>query len=156
MGPGRPYKEIDKKLFESLCAIQCTLLEMCAVFDCDDKTLEAWCKREYGRKFSEIFREKRRRGMVSLRRAQYQKAVDDKNTAMLIFLGKNWLGQSDKVDVTGIDNSLEVNTYDLTKLSTEELNILKEISMNARRTAKDRPNRSGTRKTETSKSESSE
>ncbi len=35
---------IDKKVFESLCAIQCTQQEICGVLDVDDKTLTSWCK----------------------------------------------------------------------------------------------------------------
>lgn len=95
---GRPYKEINQKTFENLCAIQCTKSECCAVLEVDDMTLESWCKRTYGVGFSEIFEEKREFGRVSLRRAQFRLA--EKNTAMAIFLGKNWLGQSDHVTVT--------------------------------------------------------
>lgn len=95
---GRPYKEINQDTFEKLCAIQCTKSECCAVLDCDDVTLESWCKRVYGVGFSDVFSEKREIGKVSLRRAQFRLA--EKNTAMAIFLGKNWLGQSDHVTVT--------------------------------------------------------
>ena len=31
---GRPKKEIDKKIFENLCGLQCTLEEIAGVFDC--------------------------------------------------------------------------------------------------------------------------
>lgn len=44
---GRPKKEIDKKLFEALCALQCTLPEFEDQLGVSDKTLNAWCKREY-------------------------------------------------------------------------------------------------------------
>ena len=124
---GRPRKEIDKKTFENLCALQSTLTEICAVFECDNKTLETWCKREYGINFSEVFKKKRCRGFISLRRAQFQKAVEDRNPAMLIFLGKNWLGQSDKQDVK-LDSPLPVNSgYDLSNLTEEELLQLRGI-----------------------------
>lgn len=84
---------IDKKTFENLCGIQCTLLEICSVFDVDDKTLTSWCKSTYGMPFSEIFQLKRGKGQVSLRRMQWNLA--EKNTAMAIFLGKQYLGQKD-------------------------------------------------------------
>lgn len=84
---------IDKKTFENLCGIQCTLLEICSVFDVDDKTLTSWCKSTYGMPFSEIFQLKRGKGQVSLRRMQWKLA--EKNTAMAIFLGKQYLGQKD-------------------------------------------------------------
>ena len=129
---GRPCKEFDKRTFENLCAIQSTITEICAVFECDSKTLEKWCRREYGKNFSQVFREKRCRGFISLRRAQFQKAIEDKNTAMLIFLGKNWLGQSDRQEVK-LDSPLPVSSdYDLSKLSKQELLNLREILVKAK------------------------
>lgn len=95
---GRPPKRIDKRQFESLCAIQCTAPEVCAVLDVSDKTLEKWCKEEYGETFSVVFAKKRELGKGSLRRAQWKLA--EKNAAMAIFLGKNYLGQTDKIEQT--------------------------------------------------------
>ena len=90
---GRLRKEIDQEAFEGLCELQCTKLEICAFFKITDKTLEAWCKRTYNAGFSEVFREKRGLGKISLRRAQFRLA--EKNANMAIWLGKNYLGQSD-------------------------------------------------------------
>lgn len=95
---GRPKKEIDKDQFEKLCGLQCTILEMCDYFDVDDKTLSKWCKDTYGKSFSEIFKIKRGRGLISLRRHQWNLA--EKNSAMAIFLGKNYLGQKDAFEET--------------------------------------------------------
>ncbi len=91
----RPRKEIDQEEFEKLCALQCTQEEICAWFDVTDKTLTGWCKRTYNKSFSEIFAIKRERGKVSLRRRQFKLA--ERSAAMAIFLGKNYLNQSDKV-----------------------------------------------------------
>lgn len=102
---GRPEKEINKKQFESLCGLQCTLEEVCAVLDVTDKTLNSWCKETYGTTFSEVFREKRELGKVSLRRAQFKLA--EKNASMAIFLGKNMLGQRDNIDVDVNKEALE-------------------------------------------------
>lgn len=90
---GRPKKHIDIKQFESMCAIQCTEKEICAVLGVSDKTLSAWCHRTYKKSFSEVFREKRELGKASLRRNQWKLA--ERNVSMAIFLGKNYLGQSD-------------------------------------------------------------
>jgi len=116
---GRPRKEINKKMFESLCGIQCTQEEICQVLDVTDKTLTNWCKKTYNKSFSEIFKSKRGIGKVSLRRAQWQKAVKNKDTTMLIFLGKQYLDQSDKKDV-GISGNLETNNP-LSGMTTAEL-----------------------------------
>lgn len=98
---GRPRKEIKQKEFENLCGIQCTKLEICAFFDVTDKTLESWCKRTYHAGFSEVFSQKRGMGKISLRRKQWQLA--EKSASMAIFLGKQYLGQRDNVDVTVAD-----------------------------------------------------
>lgn len=91
---GRPRKEIDQKIFESLCGIQCTEAEICSVFDCCEDTLNAWCKRTYGETFSDTYKKKRQLGKPSLRRMQWELAK--KNASMAIFLGKQYLGQSDQ------------------------------------------------------------
>lgn len=95
---GRPEKEINQKEFEKLCGLQCTLEEMCSFFDCDNKTLEKWCVRTYKKNFSEIFAIKRGNGKISLRRAGFELAK--KNPAVHIFYCKNYLGMTDKQEIT--------------------------------------------------------
>ena len=95
---GRPRKEINRKHFENLCGIQCSQEEICQFFEVTDKTLNSWCKREYGKGFSEVFKAKRGIGKISLRRTQWKLA--EKSPAMAIFLGKNYLGQTDRIEQT--------------------------------------------------------
>lgn len=90
----RPKKEIEQKEFEKLCSLQCTKEEICGFFDVTDKTLDSWCRRTYRLGFSEVFRQKRGGGKISLRRAQFQLA--EKNASMAIWLGKQYLGQSEE------------------------------------------------------------
>lgn len=90
----RPRKEIDQKAFESLCGLQCTKEEICGFFDLTDKTLENWCRRTYKAGFSEVFKQKRGLGKISLRRHQWRLA--EKNAAMAIWLGRNYLGQKEE------------------------------------------------------------
>lgn len=101
---GRPKKKIDQEQFEKLCELQCTQEEICGWFDTTDKTLTSWCKQTYGVSFSEIYNKKREKGKISLRRAQFQLAT--KSAAMAIFLGKNYLGQTDRIEqiVTQIED----------------------------------------------------
>ena len=95
MATGRPKKEIDKKIFENLCGLQCTLEEIAGVFDCSADTIERWCKREYGETFAETYKKHSAKGKMSLRRTQFKLA--EKSAAMAIFLGKNYLGQKDNI-----------------------------------------------------------
>lgn len=90
----RPRKHIEQKQFENLCGLQCTKEEICYFFGVTDKTLESWCKREYGEGFSDVFHKKRGIGKISLRRAQFRLA--EKNAAMAIWLGKQYLNQTDE------------------------------------------------------------
>lgn len=95
---GRPRKDIDQKQFEQLCALQCTIEEVCGWFGITDKTLNAWCKRTYGSTFYEVFKQKRGAGKISLRRNQWQLA--EKNANMAIWLGKQYLGQKDQIEAS--------------------------------------------------------
>ena len=94
---GRPRKEIDQKIFENLCGIQCTETEICSVFDCCEDTLNTWCKRTYGETFSDTYKKKRQLGKPSLRRMQWELAK--KSATMAIWLGKQYLGQRDTADI---------------------------------------------------------
>lgn len=105
---GRPKKEIDKKTFENLCGLQCTKEEICDFLETSDKTLEAWCKRTYNAGFSEVFRQKRGRGKISLRRSQFRLA--EKSASMAIFLGKQYLGQADNPN--GNTDNITINFID--------------------------------------------
>ena len=101
---GRTRKEIDKRELEKLSMLQCTRAEICSWFNVSEPTLIDWCKRTYdGRDFLTVFNEKREGGKISLRRMQWQLA--EKSPAMAIFLGKNLLGQTDKLEQTVNDVS---------------------------------------------------
>lgn len=92
---GRPKKVIDQQIFENLCGIQCTMAEMQAVFDCTNDTIERWCKDTYGMTFGEVFKIKRGKGLVSLRRNQWK--MSETVPSMAIWLGKQYLGQTESV-----------------------------------------------------------
>lgn len=93
----RPRKEINREQFENLCFIQCTLDEVAGWFKCSEDTIERWCKREYGLRFADAFKRFSQGGKISLRRSQFKLA--EKNAAMAIFLGKQYLGQKDEPDI---------------------------------------------------------
>jgi AraC-like DNA-binding protein len=86
--------------FDFFCQMQCTLEEIAAFYGCSPDTIERRVKEKHGVNFAEYFAQKRAGGFVSLRRAQWDVGVTQKNFIMLMFLGKQYLGQSDKVDTT--------------------------------------------------------
>lgn len=125
----RPRKEIDQKDFESLCALQCTKEEICGFFDVSDKTLENWCKRTYAEGFSEVFKKKRGKGKISLRRAQFRLA--EKSASMAIWLGKQWLGQKDTVEIERPDEVvISNNLVEVIKISAQNLKNREEQQEN--------------------------
>ena len=100
MGKGQikqAQTKIKQDQFENMCGIQCTEEEIAAVFGVSVDSLQRWCEATYGRRFADIFREKRQFGKASLRRRQWLKATDEGDTTMLIFLGKQYLGQADRI-----------------------------------------------------------
>jgi len=99
MPAGRPKLAIDYKTLEKLCSIQCTAEEIASYFDISIDTLDRRIKEEYGINFAEYFAQNKSKGRMSLRRAQYQAAMNG-NTTMLVWLGKNWLSQTDKQEIS--------------------------------------------------------
>lgn len=118
---GRHAIEIDRDQFEKLCAIQCTEEEIASWFKCSHDTIQRWCKRTYKQDFAYIYKRFSSDGKISLRRTQFKLA--SKNTAMAIFLGKQYLGQSDQIQVD--------QTTTLKKLDEYLTDIKKDIDEDA-------------------------
>jgi hypothetical protein len=93
---GRPKKDISEKQVENLASIGCTNEEIATVVDCCVDTLV--------NRFSDIIKRGREGMKTSLRRMQYTTAQKG-NPTMQIWLGKQYLGQSDKLEQTNIDVS---------------------------------------------------
>ena len=101
---GRPRFDFSDKLplVRKLAGIQCTDEEIAAGLGCSQDTLARGRKREPD--LDAAILEGRANGRMSLRRAQYQKAMDG-NPAMLIWLGKQVLGQRENF----VDNMPEAD-----------------------------------------------
>jgi len=92
---GRPLKVIDYKKLDAMCAIHCTGEECAAILGMDYDTLNRTLKKDGHKGFAEYFKVKGANGKMSLRRKQFDHAMSG-NATMLIWLGKQWLGQVDK------------------------------------------------------------
>jgi len=101
-------KPIDWDQFDKLCALQCTKLEIASFFDMSDDTLSRRVKESFDCTFAELYDQKKLRGRVSIRRKQYEMAMAG-DRSLLIWIGKNWLGQSDKLEqsITGDPINIE-------------------------------------------------
>ena len=92
MPAGRPKKEIDYTTVEKLANIQCTQDEIASFLGISTRTLQR------DEQFMELFNRGRENGKMSLRRMQWKHA--EKSVPMAIWLGKQYLGQRDKVEYT--------------------------------------------------------
>lgn len=100
---GRPRKELDLEQLQSLAEIQCTAEECASVMKVSIDTIDRRLKEAGYEGFAHFHKTHCQDGKASLRRLQW-KAAQNGNTAMLIWLGKQWLGQSDRQEIK-TDNS---------------------------------------------------
>lgn len=102
----RPRIEINYELVEDLARIQCTEHEIQTVACKGIKTKDGWTKRKaQDPRLCEALERGRADGSTSLRRRQFQVA-DEGNPTMLIWLGKNYLGQRESPEDMGVEGSL--------------------------------------------------
>ena len=88
----RPKKIIDYAAVEKLAKMQSTQEEIASFLGLSVDTLQR------DKKFCGIYKAAMDEGRSSLRRMQW-KAANDGNTTMLVWLGKQYLRQTDKNDV---------------------------------------------------------
>lgn len=86
---GRPKLNIDPKLVRDLASIGCKTKEIAVIVGCSTDTLEG--------RFSAEMAKGRENLKISLRRWQLE-AAKKGNVAMLIWLGKQLLDQSEKIE----------------------------------------------------------
>ncbi len=114
----RPKIDIDYEAVEKLSNIQCTQEEIANFLEVSVRTLQR------DEEFCRIYKKGQDTGKMSLRRYQWKLA--EKNTAMAIWLGKQYLGQTDKVETTFKETpSVEVKVVDnsdLEKVMYEDSN----------------------------------
>lgn len=105
---GRPPKPINYEQLDALCEIQCTGEECAAILGVSYEHLNNQLKKDGNTGFLYYFKEKSAGGKMSLRRRQFDHAMTG-NATMLIWLGKQWLGQVDKIEDDNDDSSPEIN-----------------------------------------------
>ncbi len=122
MPAGRPEKPIDWKLLDELLEVGCNAKEIAANFDLYHTTLYDRVKEKYGVNYTEYASKFKCKGYSKLRRSQFEKAINNNssgNVQMLIWLGKNLLGQK--------DSSVQENTVSESTMTQFNL-LMKQIS----------------------------
>ena len=87
---GRPKKQIDLELAHKLAFSQCTHEEIATEMDCTARTLQK------DKDYMKIYRKATNAGKAWLRQQQMKMAQKDRQ--MLIWLGKQHLGQAERSD----------------------------------------------------------
>ena len=113
---GRPTKEYDKKTFVDLIGIGCGCEEICWFFRDESgkpaniDTISRWCVRTFGMNFQE-FRKQNGAMALKIKLRQNQLALSKTSAAMAIFLGKNYLGQSDDPVVSNAEQNELLDSF---------------------------------------------
>ena len=89
----RPKIKLDYDAIKKLAYMQCTQSEIASFCECSVDTLSR------DKSFAEIYKQGQDNGRMSVRRWQF-KSAEGGNTGMLIWLGKQYLGQRDATDIT--------------------------------------------------------
>ena len=102
----RPKKyNINTEKLEQLASFGCTNIELASFFGCTESLLR--------KSYSEFLTKGREKGKIRLRQAQWKSALGSEkhppNVTMLIWLGKQVLGQTDKSEVELIKPIDEIN-----------------------------------------------
>jgi hypothetical protein len=92
---GRPNTKMGIDEVERLCQLNCTMEELAAYFGVDVRTVQLRAQNEPW--IRAAMERGQALGKLSLRREQFRLA-EKGNAAMLMFLGKQLLGQRDKVE----------------------------------------------------------
>jgi hypothetical protein len=149
--PGQPPKLLPTKetleRIKGLGRIMATTRECAAFFDVDHGTFLNFCKRHTIVK--EILEDGAAVTRMSLRRKQIDKALEG-NATMLIWTGKQYLDQHDRMEHTGKDGGAiksehnERITIDLESMTDEQLHALRPVLLEVGQSAADgranRPN----------------
>ena len=93
----RPLKKVDSEAIKKLAQLHCTYEEIAEFCEVSTKTLQ--------RNYVHLIKKGREMGRISLRRAQFEKALGG-NVAMQIWLGKQHLDQKDKIEQTNFNEPL--------------------------------------------------
>lgn len=121
---GRKQRELDYELIKRLASIQCTEREIAAAIDADYTWLSA--RKGKDELLRQALEDGYEVGKTSLRRKQWDIA-NQGNVTMCIWLGKQYLKQSDHNTISGDREAPMEVKIDYSKLSTDELRTVDKI-----------------------------
>lgn len=93
---------------------RCSGSQIADILGIHENTLYERCKTDLGLEFVAFKAKNRSKGEQNLRLAQYESAVKDKDRGMQIWLGKQWLGQTDKSQ-----NTIDIPQMKIVNITTD-------------------------------------
>lgn len=93
---------------------RCSGSQIADILGIHENTLYERCKTDLGLEFVAFKAKNRSKGEQNLRLAQYESAVKDKDRGMQIWLGKQWLGQTDKSQ-----NTIDIPQMKVVNITTD-------------------------------------
>lgn len=96
---GRPAVDVDWKKVDDMLAAGCIGTEIASSLGFSADTLYRHCEQDFKMTFTAYMQQKRAKGDALIRIAQFDEAVRGRDRGMLIWLGKQRLGQTDKEQV---------------------------------------------------------
>jgi len=103
------HKKINWKKVDGYLKAGCSGREISAQLGIHENTLYMRCKEEKNMDFVAYKQEKQSAGDALLKAVQFEEAITNRDRGMLIWLGKQRLGQKDKIDNTNKNLNLDVN-----------------------------------------------
>lgn len=102
---GRPRKEFDWDKLDSILFFGATFLECEELMGVSEATIKRRIKEKYKCSFEHYRDKKMSKARRNLRRKQYETAMSG-NITMQIWLGKQWLGQTDKSETKNTNTDI--------------------------------------------------
>jgi hypothetical protein len=106
---GRPEVIIDWDLVEKLAKYHLAGTSIAARLGIHPDILAKHVKKRHKMDLTAFLQQKRAEGCDLLRESQYKSAIIEGNTAMQIWLGKQYLSQADKQEITHEIDSIEIS-----------------------------------------------
>lgn len=116
---------IDWKLVGALLEADCSGVQIAGKLGIHENTLYLRCKKELKMDFVAFRTQKQASGEALIKVKQFESAVKDKDKSMLIWLGKQRLGQKDK-QATDIKISNNLTEEEIDRRLTELRNKVKD------------------------------
>jgi hypothetical protein len=127
---GKMPKKIDWELAARIAATNCPITDIAAIMQLSTERLRARCKRDLKVPLAEWVNAQRSHYRNRLREAQIEVALRG-NPTMLIWLGKQHLGQMDKMEKIDKDWAKKQDKGELLALAEKAMAVVKQAAQGA-------------------------